>query len=74
MITMALGNAPAKAEQAKIEIGVAMALFDDVWLTYVREAITKWGTTRPDVRRPRPVHHAAGRLRGLAEQSPARAG
>ena len=27
----------------KVKIGVTMALFDDVWLTLVRNAITKWG-------------------------------
>ncbi len=33
----------------KVRIGVAMALFDDVWLTYVRDAMTKWGAAHPDV-------------------------
>jgi inositol transport system substrate-binding protein len=33
----------------KVRIGVTMALFDDVWLTLVRNAITKWGQEHPDV-------------------------
>src|ERR1700676_2621618 len=48
MVAMALGNTPALSAQ-KIKIGVAMALFDDVWLTYVRDAMTKWASTHPDV-------------------------
>jgi inositol transport system substrate-binding protein len=39
---------PVQAAQ-KIKIGVAMALFDDVWLTNVRDAMTKWASTHPDV-------------------------
>ena len=26
-----------------------MAVFDDVWLTYVRDAMTKWAKSHPDV-------------------------
>ena len=48
IMAIALGNTPAQAAQ-KIKIGVAMALFDDVWLTNVRDAMTKWATTHPDV-------------------------
>ena len=48
IMAIALGNAPAQAAQ-KIKIGVAMALFDDVWLTNVRDAMTKWATSHPDV-------------------------
>ena len=48
MFAMAIGSTPAQAEQ-KVKIGVAMALFDDVWLTYVRDAITDWGKKHPDV-------------------------
>jgi inositol transport system substrate-binding protein len=48
VMAMALGSIPAQSAQ-KIRIGVAMALFDDVWLTYVRDAMTKWGSTHPDV-------------------------
>jgi inositol transport system substrate-binding protein len=46
MVCMAFGAVPA---QAKVRIGVAMALFDDVWLTYVRDAMTKWAKSHPDV-------------------------
>src|ERR1700726_1054702 len=48
VMAMALGSIPAQSAQ-KIRIGVAMALFDDVWLTYVRDAITKWAKSHPDV-------------------------
>jgi inositol transport system substrate-binding protein len=48
MFTMAMGTTPAMA-QKKVKIGVAMALFDDVWLTYVRDAMTAWGKKHPDV-------------------------
>src|ERR1700726_774106 len=48
ILAVALGNTPALSAQ-KIKIGVAMALFDDVWLTNVRDAMTKWATTHPDV-------------------------
>ena len=46
---MALGGVPARAAESKVKIGVSMALFDDVWLTLVRNAITKWGSEHPDV-------------------------
>ena len=49
LMTMAFGNIPAQAAQSKIRIGVTMALFDDVWLTLVRNAMTKWGSNHPDV-------------------------
>src|ERR1700738_3774357 len=48
IMAITLGNTPALSAQ-KIKIGVAMALFDDVWLTNVRDAMTKWATTHPDV-------------------------
>ena len=48
MMTMVLGGTPARAAE-KVKIGVSMALFDDVWLTLVRNAITKWGADHPDV-------------------------
>jgi inositol transport system substrate-binding protein len=48
MMTMALGSFPAQAAE-KVKIGVAMALFDDVWLTLVRDAMTKWAKSHPDV-------------------------
>lgn len=48
MLAMAFGSTPARAQQ-KVKIGVAMALFDDVWLTYVRDAMTDWAKKHPDV-------------------------
>ena len=48
LMTMAMGNIPALADQ-KVKIGVAMAQFDDVWLTLVRDAMTKWAKNHPDV-------------------------
>jgi inositol transport system substrate-binding protein len=49
MMTMALGSIPALAAEPKVKIGVTMALFDDVWLTLVRDAMTKWAKSHPDV-------------------------
>ena len=48
VMTMAMGGIPAQAAN-KVRIGVSMALFDDVWLTLVRDAMTKWGKEHPDV-------------------------
>ena len=48
-MTIALSGVPAVAADSKVKIGVSMALFDDVWLTLVRNAITKWGEEHPDV-------------------------
>jgi inositol transport system substrate-binding protein len=45
---MAMGGIPAQAAE-KVKIGVAMALFDDVWLTLVRDSMTKWAKAHPDV-------------------------
>src|SRR5271163_4065914 len=49
ILSMALGSTPAQAAESKIKIGVTMALFDDVWLTLVRNAMIKWGSEHPDV-------------------------
>jgi inositol transport system substrate-binding protein len=49
IMSMALGSTPAQAAESKIKIGVTMALFDDVWLTLVRNAMIKWGSEHPDV-------------------------
>ena len=49
MMATALGCIPAQSTESKIKIGVAMSNFDDVWLTYVRDAITKWASAHPDV-------------------------
>ncbi|MBV8140541.1 MAG: sugar ABC transporter substrate-binding protein [Verrucomicrobia bacterium] len=40
---------PAQSAGPKVKIGVTMALFDDVWLTLVRDAMTKWGKAHPDI-------------------------
>ncbi len=47
MVMIAFSGAAAPAK--KIKIGVSMALFDDAWLTYVREDIVKWGAAHKDV-------------------------
>lgn len=48
IMAMVMGSMPAQSAQ-KVKIGVAMALFDDVWLTNVRDAMTKWAKAHPDV-------------------------
>jgi inositol transport system substrate-binding protein len=48
VLTTAFGAVTAQAAD-KTKIGVTMALFDDVWLTLVRNAMTKWGSSHPDV-------------------------
>jgi len=40
---------PASAADKKVKIGVTMALFDDVWLTFVRDAMTKWAAGKGDI-------------------------
>src|SRR6266545_533736 len=35
--------------QKKIKVGVTMALFDDVWLTTVRDSMTRWGAAHKDI-------------------------
>src|ERR1700692_4492378 len=47
--TMILGGTFALAAQSKVRVGVTLAMFDDVFITNVRDAMTKWGTTHPDV-------------------------
>ena len=49
MMAIALSCIPAQSAESKMKIGVAMSNFDDVWLTYVRDAITKWAGAHPDV-------------------------
>ncbi len=46
VLMVAIGSVAAAP---KVKIGVTMALFDDVWLTYVRDAMTKWAAARPDI-------------------------
>ncbi len=48
LMAVTLGGTTALGAD-KVKIGVTMALFDDVWLTLVRNAITKWGQEHPDV-------------------------
>jgi inositol transport system substrate-binding protein len=46
----ALGLATtASAADKQVRIGVSMALFDDVWLTFVRDSMTKWAAGHKDV-------------------------
>ena len=47
-VTFAIPRDSALA-QKKIKIGVTMALFDDVWLTTVRDAMTRWGAAHKDI-------------------------
>jgi len=49
IMAIGLGCIPAHSAESKIKIGVAMSNFDDVWLTYVRNAISKWASAHPDV-------------------------
>jgi inositol transport system substrate-binding protein len=46
---MVLGSTFALAAQSKVKIGVTLAMFDDVFITNVRDAMTKWASTHPDV-------------------------
>ena len=39
---MVLGGTFALAAQSKVKIGVTLAMFDDVFITNVRDAMTKW--------------------------------
>ena len=55
---MALGGTFARAAESKVKIGVTLAMFDDVFITNVRDAMTKWASSHPDVGSPlsmRPV-------------------
>jgi inositol transport system substrate-binding protein len=49
MMAIAVGTISAQSGPSKIKIGVAMSNFDDVWLTYVRDAITRWASAHPEV-------------------------
>ena len=46
---MVLGGTLAQAAESKVKIGVTLAMFDDVFITNVRDAMTKWASTHPDV-------------------------
>ena len=50
MVLLALVIPFGSAQAAnKIKIGVTMALFDDVWLTTVRDSMTKWAAAHNDI-------------------------
>ena len=46
---MVLGGTFALAAESKVKIGVTLAMFDDVFITNVRDAMTKWASSHPDV-------------------------
>ena len=46
---MVFGGTLAQAAQSKVKIGVTLAMFDDVFITNVRDAMTKWASSHPDV-------------------------
>ena len=46
---MALGGTFALAAESKVKIGVTLAMFDDVFITNVRDAMTKWAKDHSDV-------------------------
>jgi inositol transport system substrate-binding protein len=48
MTVMVLDGTFALAAQSKVKIGVALAMFDDVFITNVRDAMTKWASAHPD--------------------------
>jgi len=45
---MVFGGTLAQAAQSKVKIGVTLAMFDDVFITNVRDAMTKWASSHPD--------------------------
>jgi ABC-type sugar transport system substrate-binding protein len=45
---IALSAMLAPAAEPKVKIGVSLALFDDVFISNVREAMTKWAKDHPD--------------------------
>jgi inositol transport system substrate-binding protein len=47
-LTLCFASTTSAADK-KVRIGVTMALFDDVWLTFVRDAMTKWAAAHPDI-------------------------
>ncbi len=46
---IALCFASTASAAPKVRIGVSMALFDDVWLTFVRDAMSKWAAKKGDI-------------------------
>jgi len=47
LMALAKGSIPAQAAQ-KINTGVTMAPFDDVWLTLVQDAMANWAINHMD--------------------------
>ena len=43
-----LSAIPAPAAEPKVKIAVSLAMFDDVFITNVRDAMTKWAKAHPD--------------------------
>jgi inositol transport system substrate-binding protein len=48
LLALVLPAGSVRAEN-KVKIGVTMALFDDVWLTTVRDSMTKWAGGHKDI-------------------------
>jgi len=46
---IALSALAAPAAEPNVKIGVSLAMFDDVFITNVRDAMVKWAKTHPDV-------------------------
>src|ERR1700746_1404463 len=47
VMAIVLSAIPTSAAEPKVKIGVSLALFDDVFITNVREAMTKWANGHP---------------------------
>src|ERR1700752_570766 len=48
MAVIVLSAIPALAAEPKVKIGIALAMFDDVFITNVRDAMTKWAQAHPE--------------------------
>jgi inositol transport system substrate-binding protein len=48
VMAIALSSLPAPAAEPKVKIGVSLTMFDDVFITNVRDAMTKWAQAHPD--------------------------
>lgn len=48
LVALAIVSTGAYA-QKKVNIGVTIAIFDDVWLTFVREAMQAWADKKGDI-------------------------
>ena len=49
VVLIAFSTVTLGAQAKKVKIGMTIALFDDVWLTYVREAAIKWAGQHSDI-------------------------